>query len=230
MINEKMINTTQLQHVTLDDLKTTITFSSGLGDVIKWQLLGLYIKNDDLEIEQLENLFRKSGAFYEQRFFKTQAQYVFKALSNNEPLLGETHKLSDIAKVTLENRPFSIGVAYTQRPKVAKAPVDPRLKAAKRAISDGTAGPIKNAKQLLELADMGIPEIEKIIANSTVKNNIDTIAKEFPDFTTDNLNKIVTMTKEYLSEMFTNHPVEFEQITDHILDLQSTPVAEEIAA
>lgn len=227
MLTEQMINETKISNVTLDDLKATIQFNTGLGDVIKWQLVGLYIKNDDLEIEQLESLFAKNGAFHEQRYFKTQAQYVFKALSNDKEIEGKKHKLSDIANMSLDERPFSIGVAYKNRPKAEPRPKDERREAAKTLIKDNEMKG-QTPEKILSLIDQGFMD-ESILQNAIMKNRVEAISKEFPEFTTDNLEKIVTMTKEYLTEMFTNHPQEFEAITDHILDLQSTPAQDAVA-
>ena len=228
MINEQMINETKLKDVKVNDVKATMTFNTSLADVIKWQLVGLYIRQDDLEIEQLESMFNSSGAFHSKRTYKTEAQYVYKALINDEEIQGKKHNLSDIANMSLDSRPFSIGSAYKARPKAESAPKCPRKEAAKTLIKDNELKG-QTPDKILDLIDQGFMDESKL-QESMVKNNVADVAKEFPEFTTDNLDKIVLMTKEYLTEMFYNHLAEYDQITEHILDLNQQAAQNQVKA
>lgn len=225
----------RLKDARLSDITQGFIFETGLGNIIKWYLIGLYITNDKVEIEQLENLFTKNGSLYDKRAYKSEAKAVYKALITEEIAIyddnGKRLTMADIANLHANDIPHSVGVLYKGIPK-EKAEESPD-KAFKQAVKQAIESPNidtgnMTAKQLYDQAKgiSGSEEITKIFLEKVEQGkrelDLKAIKSEFPPVTSDNLEKIVTMTKEYLTELHNSFPEEFEILTNHILDLQTS--------
>lgn len=245
MTNETMTIEGNIKSLELNEVLQGFKFSNSIADILKWSLLGLYIKGDEEEINQLEDAFKKTGAYYEKRAYKTEAKAIFKCLKDNNEILvdKEIFTLESISKVMLENRPFSIGVVYKALPKAEKkTSVDSDLrKIVKVAIESPTidTGEMK-AKQLLDMANGVMGEELKPIAESKLEQAREeyTLAQAQAQ-ATKSLNSIPAYNlepeafMETLKAMITqvhNFEGDLTPITDHIMELQTEPVAEQQAA
>lgn len=235
-----------IAQTTIEHIKSGFLFTSKLGNIIKWYLIGAYIKNDKIEIENIENMFTKTGVFYEKRSWKTQALRVFKHLKQEDnsqenfeiinPKTEKAYTLSELAKCSGSDlRNISIEMLYKELTKKSEGEndtendykKDPRYKAAQALSKQGGIGTIQNPKQLLELANMGIPEFQDPLIDQLLILEKEAVLNKFPAITSDNIPDVKIAILNYMQELIALDQGEFESLYMEILaihpqqDLQS---------
>jgi hypothetical protein len=226
----------KLKDVQPSDITQGFKFESGVGNIIKWYMIGLYITNDKVQLEQFHALFNKNGSLHNRRAYKTEAKAVYEALKSGEIKVNNL-SLADLSNMEPMTIDVSVGVLYKGLPKAEKEvnPNKERQKVAKQALASeniNTDG-IVTAKQLLELADGEspfAPIAQQALEQAAHELQLTAYKADFPELNTENLPKIVEVTKQYMSEMYSTFPAEFSEIAMHIMELDTKPVVEKKAA
>ncbi len=222
-----------LKDAKLSDVQEGFKFNSKLGNIIKWYIVGLHIRNDALELKETAELFSKNGSLYAKRAYLSEAKAVHKAL------VSETIKVNDLTLAQLADTPAqdlpSLGVLYKgipkkEAPKQSQSSED--LKAAREILkqNDGAFNGLSRPADIVATAKAGIPVFQAALDQAKLSLGNQAMLKEFPEVTTDNLNKITVAMKHYLTELHAAFPEEFEDITHHAISLDTAPAQLEQAA
>ena len=225
-----------LKQVEPSDITDGFRFESGVGNIIKWYMIGLMITNDKIQLEEFNALFVKNGPLHARRAYKTEATAVYKALVNEEIKVNNL-SIAQLSGMTPTDIGVSVGVLYRGLPKAEKE-VDPnkeKQKIAKQALASeniNTDG-ITSPKQLLELANGNspfAPIAQEAMEQAAHEMQLTVYKADFPELTSENLPKIVQVTKQYMTDMYTAFPAEFSELALHAMELDSKPIVQKEAA
>lgn len=229
---------TKIENATLETVKDLIGFGNSLSNIACFAAFAVYFRNDETEIEAMDAAFSKSGILYENRSIKAKAKKIFDNMKNGKAVyVAENQSLSLTAKEIVEHQfndlPFTFSTVYQatlNAEKSGKVKTDNSdMKAAKAAIDNPAieTGPVKSAKQLLELASMGIAEFQNALAQGKESLALERLADDLPP-ASDSL--ALTIVKGYLAEFYNAYPAQFQAVTDFIMELQTAPPAIETEA
>jgi hypothetical protein len=216
----------KLKDVTFDTFDSNYKNHTKFGNMMKWHLIGLELKADKEKLEKFKEQFKTGGAYHAQRGWLTQTNHVLDLLKNEKPINGVTYDLEKLKELSLGDAPFSIETVYKNREKQPKAPKDPRLEMAKKAVKDENieTGSV-TAKQVLELADMGIPEFKLALAQAEQNHNMESMFIQFPEVKTENLAEYTEVLCQKILEIAQTDQTYFTRICEVTDDLlkQLTP-------
>jgi len=222
---------TKLKDVQIKDIQDGFAFNASLGNIIKWQLIGLYIQNDKAQIEELEKLFSTNGSLHDRRAYKTEAKAVYNAILSDEIGIVIDKKrltIADLSNTPADDLNTSIGVLYKGLKKQpSKNKVDNSdKKAAKQALqseSINTDG-INSPKQLMDIANGDSPfaSIAKdAIEQAKLELIREDVTKGLPEVNSDNLERIRTMVQTLMGELHAEFPEEYSNIMLELMALDA---------